>query len=180
MREIIEECECIELQVCLNRRVWVDAKSIEEGDIVIGLMWVHAVKSKEGMYDTIKGRITLMGNQERLQARIGRADAYAPIAQMITTRLMIALHLGTPFVYFRKIDIKNAYINETMRRDVRCRLPPGNTIETYNGQMIFRRLNKGEKQPRISLKGNKVLYNGMKCGRIFWEAWVVFHLKDGF
>jgi hypothetical protein len=180
MREIVEECECIELQACLNRRVWVDPKDIEEGDIVIGLMWVYAVKSKEGMYETIKGRITLMGNQERLQALIGRADAYAPVAQMITTRLMIALHLGTPFVFFRKIDIKNAYINEMMRRDVRCRLPPGYTIETYNGQMIFRRLNKGEKQPRISLKVNKALYGGMECGRIFWEAWVDWHLKDGF
>ena len=58
MRDVIEECECIELQACLNRRVWVDAKDIEEGDIVIGLMWVYAVKSKEGMHDTIKGRIT--------------------------------------------------------------------------------------------------------------------------
>ena len=93
---------------------------------------------------------------------------------------MIALHLSTPFVFFRKIDIKNAYINETMRRDVRCRLPPGYTIETYNCQMIFRRLNKEEKQPRISLKVNKALYGGMECGRIFWEAWVDWHLKIAF
>ena len=121
-----------------------------------------------------------MGNQERLQALIGRADAYAPVAQMITTRLMIALHLGTPFVFFRKIDIKNAYINEVMRRDVRCRLPPGYTLSSYNGHMTFRRLNRGERQPRVSLKVNKALYGGMECGRIFWEAWVDWHLLDGF
>ena len=121
-----------------------------------------------------------MGNQERLQALIGRADAYAPVAQMITTRLMIAMHLGTPYVFFRKMDIKNAYINEYMRRDVRCRLPPGYTIATYKGQLIFRRLERGEKQPRISLKVSKALYGGMECGRIFWEAWVDWHLGDGF
>ncbi len=46
--------------------------------------------------------------------------------------------------------------------------------------MIFRRLNKGEKQPRNSLKVNKALYGGMECGRIFWEAWVEWHLNDDF
>ena len=66
-----------------------------------------------------------MGNQERLQALIGREEAYAPVAQMIATRLLIAMHLGIPGIYFRKMDIKNAYINENMRRDVRCKLPPG-------------------------------------------------------
>ena len=119
MRDICEEAEFCELQDCVNRQVWVDPKSIAAGYIVIGLMWVYAAKSAEGMYEKIKGRITLMGNQERLQALIGRADAYAPVAQMITTRLMIAMHLGTPYVFFRKMDIKNAYINEYMRRDVR-------------------------------------------------------------
>ena len=83
---------------------------------------------------------------------------------MITTRLMIALHMGTPFVFFRKIDIKNAYINEMMRRDVRCRLPPGYTITTYKGNMLFRRLNKGERQPRISLKVSKAPY------MVVWSA----------
>ncbi len=38
----------------------VDPKRIEAGDIVIGLMWVYAVKSAEGMYEKIKVRITLM------------------------------------------------------------------------------------------------------------------------
>ena len=46
--------------------------------------------------------------------------------------------------------------------------------------MIFRRLERGERQPRVSLKVSKALYGGMECGRIFWEAWVDWHLLDGF
>ena len=128
MRQACEKGEGEELQDVVNRGVFGSPKPYDKGDIVIGLMWVYAIKSKDGKYQRTRGRITLMGNQERLQALIGREDAYAPVAQMITTRLLIAMHLGIPGIYFRKMDIKNAYINENMRRDVRCKLPPGYTI----------------------------------------------------
>ena len=65
------------------------APNPEKGDIEIGLMWVYAIKSKDGKYQRTRGRITLMGNQERLRALISREDAYAPVAQMITTRLLV-------------------------------------------------------------------------------------------
>ncbi len=114
IREVCEEPELCELQDCVNRQVWVNPKNIEAGNIVIGLMWVYAAKSAKGMNEKIKGRITLMGNQARASTSThwtSRADLYAPVAQMITTRLMIAMYLSTPYVFFRKMDIKNAYIN---------------------------------------------------------------------
>ena len=176
-----ERGQTLELQDVVNREVFCDPQEIRPGEIVIGLMWVYAIKSKNGKYERVKGRITLMGNQERLQGLIGRTDAYAPVAQMITTRLLVAMHLGVPGIYFRKIDVKNAYINEYMRRNVRSRLPPGYTIHyCKNGKWIFRKLRKGEVAPRLSLRVDKALYGGMECGRIFWEAWVGWHLSDGF
>ena len=153
MRQACEKGEGEELQDVVNRGVFGSPKPYDKGDIVIGLMWVYAIKSKDGKYQRTRGRITLMGNQERLQALIGREDAYAPVAQMITTRLLIAMHLGIPGIYFRKMDIKNAYINENMRRDVRCKLPPGYTIQYLaDGSWIFRKLRKGEIAPKVSLQ----------------------------
>ena len=68
-----------------------------------------------------------------------------------------------------------------MRRNVRSRLPPGYTIHyCRNGKCIFRILRKGEIAPKIFLRVDKALYGGMECGRIFWDAWVGWHLTDGF
>jgi hypothetical protein len=173
MRRVCEKEEEIEeLQDTINWGVFGSPKPYGNGDIVIGLMWIYAIKSKNGKYQRTRGRITLMENQERLQALIGREDAYVPVAQMITTRLLIAMHLGIPNINLRKMNIKNAYINENMRRDVRCtaRYPPGYTIHYLaDGNWIFRKLRKGEVAPKISLQVVKALYGGMKCGRIFWK-----------
>ena len=167
MRQACEQGDGEELQDVVNRGVFGSPKPYDKGDIVIGLMWVYAIKRT-------RGKITLMGNQERLQSLIGREDAYAPVAQMITTRLLIAMHLGIPGIYFRKMDIKNAYINENMRRDVRCKLPPGYTIQYLaDGSWIFRKLRKGEIAPKVSLQVVKALYGGMECGRTFGKpGWI--------
>ena len=121
-----------------------------------------------------------MGNQERNILR--RLEAYAPVAQMVTNRLLIATHLHIPGILFRKLDVKNAYINENMKRKVWCRVPPGyQAVLTTNNGWTLRRLRAGEKQdPTICLPVWKALYGGMECGRIFWEAWVDWHLSDGF
>ena len=85
-----------------------------------------------------------------------------------------------PEVKFRKIDIKNAYINEDMRREVYTWMPPGYVVFVYKGQVVFRRLEPGEKQPRLAVRLQKALYGGMECGRIFWEEYIDWHLEDGF
>ena len=177
--------EVKELQSCLNRGVWGTPVEIRPEMVVIGLMWVYAIKAhlETGMFKSTRARITLMGNQERLNALIGRLDAYAPVAQMITSRLLIAMHLHIPGIIIRQLDVSNAYINENMRRIVHCRLPPGYTLEWVDeaaGTFTFRRLRPGERQPKIALPLLKALYGGMECGRIFWEAWVDWHLLDGF
>jgi hypothetical protein len=109
-------------------------------------------------------------------------DAYAPVAQIITLRILIVTHLHLKDVKFRKLDVKNAYINEDMRRLVWVRMPPGYTIYfNRNGKLRFRRLAKGEKvDADLCMRLLKALYGGMECGRIFWEAWVKWHLDNGF
>ena len=44
----------------------------------------------------------------------------------------------------------------------------------------FRKLRQGEIAPKICLQKVQALYGGMECGRIRWEAWVDWHLNDGF
>ena len=185
MRHACASGEVKELQNCLNRGVWGAPIPIEPGMIVIGLMWVYAIKVmlETGMYKSTRARITLMGNQERLNALIGALEAYAPVALMITGRLLIATHLHIKGIIIRQLDVANAYINENMKRKVLCRLPPGYTVEWLDqeaGTFTFRRLRPGEKAPRLALPLIKALYGGMECGRIFWEAWLTWHLDDGF
>lgn len=179
-REHLELAENLELQDCMNRDVWGNPEYPPEGIKVIGLMWVYACKeTPEGLFDKFKGRITLMGNQERTM--LSKLDAYAPVHMVVTLRILIGLHLGTPGVKFRHMDIKNAYINEYMKRSVWCKMPPGYLFYTDDGELSYRRLKPGEKQPTgKALPLIKALYGGMECGRIFYEAFLGWHLEYGF
>lgn len=185
LRPACAEGECRELQDCLNRGVW-DRPVLAEGNIIIGLMWVYAIKNQskdektKDLFDRVRSRITLMGNQER--NLLDPLDAYAPVAQMVTGRILLASHLHIEGLILRKLDVKNAYINEDMRRVVHTRMPPGYTwVDLGDGDWTFRPLQPGEKSdPRWCLPLVKALYGGMECGRIFWEAWVDWHLHDGF
>jgi hypothetical protein len=165
-----------------NRGVWGNPVKIVPDMIVIGLMWVYVTKKSQpgGLFLRVRSRITLLGNQER--DILPRIEAYAPVSQVITTRLFIAMHLHILGILFRKIDVKNAYINENMRRIVFTKCPPGYTFHFHtDGGWSFRRLKPGEKAPPdMALPLHKALYGGMECGRIFWEAWVGWHLSNGF
>ena len=119
-----------------------------------------------------------MRNQER--HLLDQLTAYVPVAQPVTARIIVAAHLHIPGVFFRKLDVSNAYINEFMKREVYCKMPPGYVMMELDGHLTFRRLRRGEKQPNQCLQVYKALYGGMECGRIFWEAWVDWHIKDGF
>ena len=184
LRAACAEGELRELQDCLNRGVWAHPVKVTADKIIIGLMWVYAVKEQKdkdqsGLFDRVRSRITLMGNQER--NHLPALEAYAPVAQMVTARVLLASHIHISDIILRKLDVKNAYINENMRRVVFCRLPPGYTWMELKGGWILRPLTAGEKaDPTWCLPLVKALYGGMECGRIFWEAWVDWHLEHGF
>jgi len=146
-------------------------------------MWVYAVKAhlETGKYKRVRSRITLMGNREKALNIISGLDAYAPVAQAVTGRLLIAMHLHIALVVFRQLDVSNAYINEYMRRKVICGIPPGyKPVKQPNGRYIFIRLGKGEKPPSLAFTLIMALYGGSDAGRIFYEAWLIWHLENGF
>jgi hypothetical protein len=176
----LRDAEVKELQDCINRGVFGPPQDITPDMIIIGLMWVYAVKKNDvtGLFKSFRARITLLGNQER--HLVEKLMAYAPVAQALTARIMIAAHLHLSDVMFRKLDVSNAYINEYMKRMVLCKMPPGYAIVQGKTHTTFRRLNPGERQPAQCCQVVKALYGGMECGRIFWESWVDWHLKHGF
>ena len=91
-----------ELQDCCNRDVWGEPQDILPGMIIIGLMWVYAVKAYiSGLFERFRARITLLGNQER--HILEKLTAYAPVAQSVTARILIVAHLHIKGIFFRKL-----------------------------------------------------------------------------
>ena len=181
LESFLQLAEIKELQDCCNRGVFGEPEEITEDMVAIGLMWVYAIKQYDasGLFRKFRARITLLGNQEK--HLLDKILAYAPVAQAVTARLMIASHLHLKGIIYRKLDVSNAYINEFMKRKVYCKMPPGYTlIVTKKGDVIFRRLLPGEKQSKKCALVIKALYGGMDCGRVFWESWVDWHIADGF
>ena len=166
-----------------NRGVFGNPVHRKPDDICIGLLWAYAVKrDKEGKYLRVRARLALMGNEEKRTDLLQKLEAYAPVAQVATTRILISLHLHDRSVMFRKFDVCNAYINEFMRRTVLCRMPADYTaLMGSNGTARFVKL-KDQDKPQtdkcLPLRMN--LYGGMEAGRVFWEAWVDWHLTAGF
>ena len=96
------DAEMKELQDCCNRGVFGEPTDITDDMIVIGLMWVYAVKGwpLTGLFRKFRARmITLLGNQER--HFLDRLAAYAPVAQSVTARILVAGHLHIPDVFYR-------------------------------------------------------------------------------
>ena len=182
LRAECEKGQIKELQDLTNRDVFGEPRRMTKDDVRIGLTWSHMVKGKDGFYDRVRARCCLMGNQEKHHLLLNKLEAYAPVAQIVTARLLIAMHMHNPNVKFRKMDVSNAYVNENMRRKVFTKQPPGYKIyKDHRGLLMVRKLKVGEKHdPEEGLPLLRALYGGMECGRIFWEGWVDWHLKDDF
>ena len=128
LESFLQLAEIKELQDCCNRGVFGEPEEITEDMVAIGLMWVYAIKQYDasGLFRKFRARITLLGNQEK--HLLDKILAYAPVAQAVTARLMIASHLHLVGIIYRKLDVSNAYINEFMKRKVYCKMPPGYTL----------------------------------------------------
>jgi hypothetical protein len=146
----------------------------------IGLMWVFKAKGdKDGAFTKVKGRLTLMGNQERNV--LSKAAAYAPVTHPATLRLMIAMYMGDPDVHFWQLDVAQAYLSSLMKREVYTAHPPGFKFHANKqGKLCFTRLRPGEQAPNTVMRLLRALYGGMECGRLFWEKFTYWHLAYGF
>ena len=146
----------------------------------INLMFVFTAKGdKDGMFEKVKARCVVLGNQERTQ--LSKMQAYSPVANPISFRTMLAVHVGEPGVFFRQLDIGQAYLSSKMKRRVFIRHPPGYVFYVDpRGFLNYRDLQPGERPPRTALRLRRALYGGMECGRLFFEALREWHVAQGF
>ena len=143
-------------------------------------MWVYTAKPcSDGVnYGKIKGRLTLLGNQER--HLLTKLKAYAPVANPSTYKLVLALHVGLPGVKLYQMDISQAYLTTFMKREVYVRHPPGYVLYMDDEGYMYYRLRKKGEQPDTVLPLLRALYGGMECGRLFYDDFLAYHVNLGF
>ena len=57
--------------------------------------------------------------------------------------------------------------------------PPGyRCYQDKHGALVYQKLKPGEKQPTSVMKLIRALYGGMECGRLFWNAFTEWHIKE--
>ena len=161
----------------------VPKSSLPRGTKVIGLMWVYTAKSDEhDCFKKVKARLTLMGNQERTE--LTKYDAYAPVSNPATIRILIARYLGEDGVRFFEDDVSQAFVSTRMVREVYVRHPPGYEIYAKGKRGIGFRENmpgtRGYKQIDTVMRLLLALYGGMECGRLFYDEYCRWHLEYGF
>ena len=143
-------------------------------------MWVLLAKQdSNGWFSRMKGRLTVLGNQER--DVVSKALAYAPVAAAICIRLVLAMHIHElDQIKLYHCDIQQAYLEAKHRRKIYVRHPPGFVIFVNKScDLDFRRKAPGEKVNTV-LPLILALYGGMECGRLFWEVYTEFHFAIGF
>ena len=181
LRPLCADGEERELQDLIKIDTFGPPRPLPRGKRAIGLMWVLLAKSDAGgFFSKLKGRLTLMGNQER--NTLERMMAYAPVQHIATLRVLLAMHINElKSVRFYQCDIKQAYLSAKMKREVYVRHPPGyKIIVRGDGKLDYVKLARGEKAPPTVMQLLLALYGGMECGRLFWEEYVNFHLSIGF
>ena len=170
-----------EIQDLLSIDCFGKPQELPKGSKAIGLMWVLLAKQDDnGFFSRLKGRLTLLGNQER--ETVSRMLAYAPVQHAATLRTLLAIHVNDlNEIKLYECDIKQAYLAAKMKRLVFVKHPPGYMLLTNKrGHLDYRKLMPGEKPPKTVMQLLLALYGGMECGRLFWEVYTEFHYQLGF
>jgi hypothetical protein len=120
-------------------------------------------------------RLTMMGNQEKLD--VSKMSAYAPVASRFTYLVIIATLINRPNIRFKTLDVIQAFLSSKMKRVVYVNHPPGFVLYVDRKGRINYRLRQPGEKPRSVMKLMLALYGGMECGRLFFQAWITFHVK---
>ena len=179
LRPLIEDGEAKELTGLLNLQCFGPPAILPKGEKPIPLMWVYKAKGDtDNLLVKIKGRLTLMGNYEK--SSVSAMDAYAPVANPVSLRLLLALHIGDPKCKFYQLDVRQAYLSTPLKRRVYVSHPPGYILYMDSkGAMTFR-LRRSEPVPNTAMRLLLALYGGRECGRLFYDAYVQWHRDNGF
>ena len=91
------------------------------------------------------------------------SDAYSPVKQMTTVRLLMSTHAADLDVHFVQMDVTAAYLTAKMKNAVYIRMPKG-----------------FQAQPNSVHLCDRALYGGKDSGRCFFDEWTDFHKDNSF
>ena len=161
--EQIKEAEDIEYQTLVNMGAWEGPLEIPQGHKGLGTTWTYKAKSDPlGKLAKIKARLCLRGDLQKVDLEF--KDAYSPVMNFSSLRVMLAIHLDDN-PYYWQIDIEAAYLTADVRRETYIRMPPGRQIEGQEGK---------------GYRLRKALYGGADSGRCFYDEFSQHHREIGF
>ena len=112
----------VEIQIVLKNQTW-DLVRLPEGKQAIGCRWVFKTKYKsDGFVDKYKARLVAKGFKQK--EGIDYQETFAPVAKMITIRVVIAL--AAQFRWeLHQMDVKSAFLNGDLTEEVYMEQPLG-------------------------------------------------------
>ena len=156
-----KEAMDLELQQLRDHNTWTEVAR-PNGVKVIPCKWVLKRKlNADGSYGKYKARLVILGNLQKPGFDFG--ETFSPVARMETIRIVIAIALARGHSLYQ-MDVKNAYLNGKIDRDIyMCNIP--GYSENNNNKV---------------LKLNKSLYGLKQAGRLWNEEFCKFMKEVGF
>ncbi|KAJ9564443.1 hypothetical protein OSB04_000409 [Centaurea solstitialis] len=116
-----------ELQALDKAQTW-DSVPLPRGKRPIGSKWVFKIKTKsDGSIDRYKARLVEKGfNQEY---DIDYEETFAPVARITSVRSLLAIAVTKRWPLFQ-MDVKNAFLNGDLSKEVYMNPPPGVSLPT--------------------------------------------------
>ncbi|XP_038995819.1 uncharacterized protein LOC120120205 [Hibiscus syriacus] len=134
-----------ELKALENNNTWIivdllkDKKSID-------CKWVFTVKYKaDGSIERYKARLVTTGFTQSFG--VDYHETFAPVAKLNTVRVLLSLAVNENWV-LHQLDIKNAFLNESLEEEVYMRIPPGVKSNTGKACRLLKSLYGLKQSPR--------------------------------
>ena len=162
--ELVNEAKFVEWQTLLRKGCYSELMELPPGKRALRHVWaLRAKPDSVGMTEKIKARCALDGSRDKHD--VPKWDAYSPVANIHTLRVLIATNIADREVRLWQIDIVCAYLAAPMKKEVYAYPPDG-----------FR----SPETPRHVLKVLRALYGGADSGRCYYDLWNEVHTSMGF
>ena len=164
MEALIDAAENVEWDTLLKAGTFGEPEPIGENVKALRLMWIYKAKcDAQGKLARIKARLVARGDMEK--GDLTEAQAYAPVMNFTTVRVMLAVGIQNENTRFHQMDIEGAYVTADALREIYAYLPPGKGRYTDKGKVMLVR---------------KALYGIIDSGRCYYRGWTKFHMNLGF
>ena len=162
--ELVNEAKFIEMQTLHRKGCYSELMPLPPGKKALRHVWALRAKADaNGMTSKIKARCALDGSRDKHE--VPKWDAYSPVVNATTMRVLVATHINDPEARFWQIDIVCAYLAAPMKREVYA-YPPDGFRKPETAHLVHKVL--------------RALYGGADSGRCYYETWNQVHLDMGF